>query len=291
MAPAVPSGAGAKMGKSQQPDISGHMASSQGNSLILRVAPGGCCGQRQAPWTACTAWTRCAADVPAVQDAVTTGDDAKELPPWLALRPMTVATDAKSKSSTAPITSPLTLAEPDELLKASVQELILKALSLAYGGGKEAQWFSVMQRLEQVELSPEEAFLVFHSMVKLGAWNHDLLQRRGTFEPDEDCSFQSLVNHLPLSHKIQLILIHSGHVSRGDFDEVQKLEEPPDPKRAWMTVDPVDMEAWERDRFFKGRIKVLRFPKVTAKVSRTAPGKRLRATLASQLFQVSCRRQ
>eukprot|EP00434_Breviolum_minutum_P003292 symbB.v1.2.002897.t2/scaffold156.1/size293155/9 len=167
-------------------------------------------------------------------------DDAKELPPWLALRPMTVATDAKSKSSTAPITSPLTLAEPDELLKASVQELILKALSLAYGGGKEAQWFSVMQRLEQVELSPEEAFLVFHSMVKLGAWNHDLLQRRGTFEPDEDCSFQSLVNHLPLS----------------DFDEVQKLEEPPDPKRAWMTVDPVDMEAWERDRFFKGRIKV-----------------------------------
>jgi len=27
---------------------------------------------------------------------------------------------------------------------------------------------------------------------------------------------RSLVNHLPLSHKIQLILIHSGHVSRGE---------------------------------------------------------------------------
>lgn len=36
------------------------------------------------------------------------------------------------------------------------QHSFRKALSLAYGGGKEAQWFSVMQRLEQVELSPEE---------------------------------------------------------------------------------------------------------------------------------------
>lgn len=26
-----------------------------------------------------------------------------------------------------------------------------------------------------------QAFLVFHSMVKVGAWNHDLLQRRGLF--------------------------------------------------------------------------------------------------------------
>ena len=36
------------------------------------------------------------------------------------------------------------------------QHSFRKACSLAYGGGKEAQWFSVMQRLEQVELSPEE---------------------------------------------------------------------------------------------------------------------------------------
>eukprot|EP00913_Durusdinium_trenchii_P012109 g11372.t1 len=104
---------------------------------------------------------------------------------------------------------------------------------------------------------------------------------------EENVSFQSLVNEMPLSHTVQLILRSGrGFPTRGGPVKPAMPAPEPDAKRRWKTMDPVEMEALERERFFKGRWKVLRMPYVEAQVTRMPPGKRLRASLASQLFQV-----
>eukprot|EP00435_Cladocopium_sp_Y103_P068286 s76_g31.t1 len=164
------------------------------------------------------------------------------------------------------------------------------------------------------------AFLVFHCLVQMGDFEPKVLRKLlekvvdriecqyfsmdlglnfyglghrlegilRAFEVDENESFQSLVNNLPLKHKVRLMLLHAGRPQRGSGVKPPSVtpQDEKKVKRAWKTVDPVEMEEWERERFFKGRIRVLRMPNVEAKVLRASPGKRLRAILASQLFQV-----
>ncbi|CAJ1346420.1 unnamed protein product [Effrenium voratum] len=163
-----------------------------------------------------------------------------------------------------------------------------------------------------------KAFLIFHCMVRLQYFEPELLERvvdriecqyfsmqlgyealedqeellgpelleaLRLFPQDELGTFQSLVNNLPLSHKVQLIVANC-RPQRGPAVPPPVSEPKVEVKRAWKTTDPVEMEEWERERFFKGRWRVLRMPSVEAKVRRMAPGMRLRATLAAQLFQV-----
>lgn len=262
----------------------------------------------------------------AVQDAVTTGEDLE--PPWLALRveaPSVAATKAmeRVKARGSQFKAGEALEKPQKLLVASVEEVLSQALALAYAGRASSKWPVVAEHLLSLELTAEQAFLVFHCLVQMGDFEPKVLRKLlekvvdriecqyfsmelelnfhglggrlegilRAFEMDEKNSFQSLVNHLPLKHKVQVMLLHSGRPQRGvkASSSVAPQIEEKDVKRsqrAWKTVDPVEMEEWERERYFKGRIRVLRMPNVEAKVLRTSPGKRLKAILASQLFQV-----
>ncbi|CAK9065209.1 Hypothetical protein SCF082_LOCUS33418 [Durusdinium trenchii] len=288
--------------------------------MVISIHPTGSC-------EVCRAFASDA--VTASVDAVTTGGDpsavsGEELLPWLAPRRSQRPPRQEQKGQTVPKRS-----KELDLVTAEVPEILEEAVSVAYShpgtpeahDARDARWRQLVERLSQVELSAEQAFVVFHCMVKtddfetklfervvdrlecryfsmeLGSKLEDLPKRDGQVvayilraflqNDEENVSFQSLVNEMPLSHTVQLILRSGrGFPTRGGPVKPAMPAPEPDAKRRWKTMDPVEMEALERERFFKGRWKVLRMPYVEAQVTRMPPGKRLRASLASQLFQV-----
>lgn len=147
--------------------------------------------------------------------------------------------------------------------------------------------------------------LILHCMVKLDFYDRDLLNkvvdrievRYFSMELDWDgshrvwdvfpeaSSFQSLIHNMPLSHKVKIILMDNTMRTTG-VKIPEKPRPEPDGKKLWKTMDPVEMEMWERERWEKGRIRIKRIRNVQAKVTRMHPGNKLRAALATQLLQV-----
>eukprot|EP00435_Cladocopium_sp_Y103_P068786 s76_g32.t1 len=104
-------------------------------------------------------------DVPAVQEAVTTGDDLE--PPWLALRVESrgvAATEhvkaVKAKASQLKADEASLFEKPQKLLVASVEEVLIQALALAYAGpsasGAAAKWPKMAEHLLSLELTAEQ---------------------------------------------------------------------------------------------------------------------------------------
>eukprot|EP00933_Yihiella_yeosuensis_P034578 TRINITY_DN28056_c0_g1_i1.p1 TRINITY_DN28056_c0_g1~~TRINITY_DN28056_c0_g1_i1.p1 ORF type:complete len:603 (+),score=96.49 TRINITY_DN28056_c0_g1_i1:58-1866(+) len=191
-------------------------------------------------------------------------------------------------------------------------DLVNEAWRLAHAGhiqSSDAAWEKLAARLAKLELNATEAVLVLHAIVKIGCHNMVLLDKivdrieSRYFSMElgldhhphleffmHDGSYQSLINNLPLSHKVNLILVRctgrpSSKVARIASAPKEDDEKHADPKKAWKTADPVEMEEWERTQFAQGRIRVKRMRDVRARVNRMLPGKRLRATLAAQLHQ------
>lgn len=204
-------------------------------------------------------------------------------------------------SSTAPVLT--------RLEAAAAGELVTEALRLAQQGASadNVRWQALVTRLCKVELNATEAIVVLHSMIRLDCHSSKLLKRvadriecryfsmelglndHEALELfDHDGCFQSLVNNLPLSHKVKLILVDCTNrpESTSQHRPTREAQLELDPKKAWKTADPVEMEEWEREQFAKGRLRIKRMRNVQARVKRMAPGKRLRATLAAQLMQV-----
>ena len=161
-----------------------------------------------------------------------------------------------------------------------------------------------MARLRELELDAMDAVVVLHTMVKLDYCDKELLAKVvDVIEckyfgmelglPRHDAadlfehsgSFQSLVNGLPIDHKVKLIL-------RDDFARPagllkrRRVDPEPDARQKWKTMDPVEMEMWEREQYEKGRIRVKRMRDVRARETRMQPGNRLRAILGVQLLQM-----
>ena len=208
-----------------------------------------------------------------------------------------------------------------------VEEALSLASASAWSSKLSERWDEVLRQLMRRELNSSQALLVLHSLVRLDYHHPALLERLADrlesryfsasheiedVEDDvealrhhhgkkvkghaaellslfpQEGSFQSLIENLPLSHKVALILIRCTSRPRrgGAVPPRFQVEPETDAKKAWKTTDPVDMEEFEKERFLSGRWKVLRMRDVRAKVTRMPPGKRLRATLASQLLQV-----
>eukprot|EP00931_Biecheleriopsis_adriatica_P119318 TRINITY_DN94555_c0_g1_i1.p1 TRINITY_DN94555_c0_g1~~TRINITY_DN94555_c0_g1_i1.p1 ORF type:complete len:611 (-),score=128.25 TRINITY_DN94555_c0_g1_i1:72-1880(-) len=239
---------------------------------------------------------------------------------WLAVRQSKLQASREALAATP--TQEANDEEPDaeakleapalRLESASAAEAVTEGLRLAHLGSVEAiagmqeRWQAVVARLCKLELNSSEAIMVLHCMVKMDCHDTRLLERIADriecryfsmelgldhhealdlFE--HDGSFQSLVNGLPLTHKIKLILVRcTDRPCTGTLREKRRPEPEVDPKTAWKTADPVEMEEWEREQFAKGRLRIKRMRNVQARVNRMAPGKRLRATLAAQLIQL-----
>jgi len=183
--------------------------------------------------------------------------------------------------------------------------LVEVALRIGLSGERFKHWWPhVAERLKAVELQDTDAVLILHCMVqqsivdkelltrlidlietryfgmKLGLAGHKLLDM---FEHDQ--SYQSLINMLPVDHKVKLILLDDFVRPSGKLPPV-KAPVKVDAEKKWRTVEPVEMEAWEREQFFKGRLKVKRVRHVDATINKMRPGKKLRSSLAMQLAQM-----
>lgn len=178
------------------------------------------------------------------------------------------------------------------------------ALEVAYRKTLHGWWDAVVKRLLKVELDALDAILVLHSMVRMQCCNKQLLMKvvdsiecryysmqlglgrhRAAEMFSHADSFQSLVDGLPVDHKIKIII--RDDVAREDGRLREKPPPPdPEPKKQWRTMDPVEMEEWEREQFEKGRLRVKRMRYVDAKVTRMRPGNKLGAAMALQLLQV-----
>eukprot|EP00930_Biecheleria_cincta_P059984 TRINITY_DN45698_c0_g1_i1.p1 TRINITY_DN45698_c0_g1~~TRINITY_DN45698_c0_g1_i1.p1 ORF type:complete len:628 (+),score=117.98 TRINITY_DN45698_c0_g1_i1:45-1886(+) len=270
------------------------------------------------PFSASAVPARCRPLCAAAESFVTPAEEADLTPAWLAVRHTVLPAsrsrqvlpgagteigDTQASSSTAPA---LANARLDS---AAAGELVSEALRLAQQGASadDEHWQALVARLCKVELNATEAIVVLHSMDRLGCHNAELLKcvvdriecRYFSMELglndhealelfDHDGCFQSLLNNLPLSHKVKLILVDctTRPESTSHRRPAREAQPDPDPKKAWKTADPVEMEEWEREQFAKGRLRIKRMRNVQARVKRMAPGKRLRATLAAQLMQV-----
>jgi len=108
------------------------------------------------------------------------------------------------------------------------------------------------------------------------------------FPQHQDGTFQSLVLGLPVAHVVKLILRDRVGRRSGELrgERTQPVLDDASVKKRWKTLDPVEMELWEREQFEKGRIWVKRIRHVEAQVTRMQPGKKLAATLATYALQL-----
>lgn len=165
-----------------------------------------------------------------------------------------------------------------------------------------------IQQSAEAELDAVEALLVLRSMVEAQSFDRKLMgkiadsiecryhsMQLGTPSEAERLeaehlggegdlpSYRSIVDGLPLHLKVKLVLLDD--VARETGRAAKRKPAPePDPKAAWRTVDPVEMEEWEKRQFELGRLRIKRMRNVEAKVTRMQPGKRLRALLSAQLM-------
>lgn len=206
-----------------------------------------------------------------------------------------------------------------QLSVAPSRQVAEAALAVAYQEELRSAWGVVAKCLMRVELQPMDAILVLHSMVKMDLCDRRLLMKvvdriecryfsmdvglkslaldptldAGEIEDNHPAtelfpgteSFRSLVDSLPMDHKIKIILMDNFSRETG---AVRTRAPPPDPdaKAKWKTADPVEMELWERKQFEQGRIKIKRMRDVSARVSRMQPGNKLSASLSLQLLHV-----
>jgi len=97
-------------------------------------------------------------------------------------------------------------------------------------------------------------------------------------------SFVALIGDLPVNYMVKVILMDNFTRETGEKKWVRPRPEP-SPEKRWRTLDPVEMEAWEREQYLKGHIRVKRMRHVDAKVTRMRPGNRLRGILGMSLIQ------
>lgn len=187
---------------------------------------------------------------------------------------------------------------------ASAPIVVGMALEVVHRRPLHRWWGDFVSRLKQLELEALDAIIILHCMVKMEYYDRDLLSKvvdhiEGRYFSMQlgledhkalemfphSNSFQSLVNSLPVRHKVKIILMDRVGRDKGNLKE-RPLPSEPDPAKKWKTIDPVEMEAWERERFEKGRLRVKRVRRVESKVTRMRPGNKLAATLAAQFMQV-----
>eukprot|EP00439_Symbiodinium_sp_Y106_P065155 s526_g10.t1 len=199
-------------------------------------------------------------------------------PSWLVLRPREAVKAAPQMTPDFGLTTmPVSVV---------VEEAMALAYTNAWEPEAERRWKEVVEQLLKRELNSSQALLVFHCVVQLG-YHHPLLLERvadrlesryfsASHDIEEDVeddvealgqqrspkghaaellslfphegSFQSLIENLPLSHKVALILIRCTSRPRRGGISRPRMELPPetDAKKAWKTADPVDMEAQSR---------------------------------------------
>lgn len=187
---------------------------------------------------------------------------------------------------------------------ASSAEAVNEALKIAHKEELWGLWPCVAERLRSVELDGADAVLLLHCMVKMGVHDVGLMRkvvdrietRYFSMElglPNNDMlsmftnagCFQSLINSLPIDHKVKLILMDDFGRETGVLRPRRSRPEV-DVKKRWKTMDPVEMESTEQKRYLEGRIRVARMRDVKARETRMKPGNKLRGILATQLYQI-----
>eukprot|EP00929_Paragymnodinium_shiwhaense_P025099 TRINITY_DN15259_c0_g1_i1.p1 TRINITY_DN15259_c0_g1~~TRINITY_DN15259_c0_g1_i1.p1 ORF type:complete len:627 (+),score=151.17 TRINITY_DN15259_c0_g1_i1:121-2001(+) len=171
---------------------------------------------------------------------------------------------------------------------------------------RQERWEVVEERLKELEFDGPQSLLILHCMIQMGSFDRVLMMKLverlearyfsmeigvGDLHPAIEAlrapgvrNFRMLLAGLPMSHKVALVLQDSClYRDRGVYKE-RKPRPEADGKDAWNTMDPVDMEQWERDQYWKGRIGVKDVKKLKVKESRRV-GPRLRAALATELLQ------
>lgn len=189
---------------------------------------------------------------------------------------------------------------------ASAPELARLALRVALDGEESLTWSTVYEeiRTRKEDFDELDSLLLLHCMVRMDCFDRTFFSklvdriecRYFSMELALDLehpalelfshegSYRSLVDNLPIDHKVKLILVDDIQREDGRTPR-RKPKKEADAKAAWQTMEPVDMEEKEKERFYKGRIRVLDTRHVQARVSRMRPGKKLRAALAVQLMQ------
>mmetsp|Transcript_31703 Transcript_31703/g.67324 ORF Transcript_31703/g.67324 Transcript_31703/m.67324 type:complete len:624 (-) Transcript_31703:23-1894(-) len=186
----------------------------------------------------------------------------------------------------------------------SAKDLSILAAKSAYEQD-DTPFKDVLEQLKtrKLEYDPLDAILIIHALIKAEAFDRTLFSKlvdliecryysmdlkfpehpaRQLFLHQQ--SFRSLVNQLPLDHKVRLVMLDEMDRPTG-FSRRRQPKTDVDAKTAWETMDPVDMEAKEKEHFFKARVKVMNPKQLKVPVKRMQPGKRLRPLLAAQLME------
>jgi len=229
---------------------------------------------------------------------------------WLALR---VTNTLKSDGQWSEM-SDLNLTEehlPMQVETALAPALVVLALEVARRRSLHGLWEKLVIRAKHVEWEALDALVFLHCMVKMKCCDAALFTKlvdriegryfsmqlgspiehstlNSIFPQHHDGTFHSLVHSLPVAHVVKLILRDCVGRTTG---ELRGERTPPAldnaaAKKRWKTLDPVEMELWEREQFEKGRIRVKRIRYVEAQVTRMQPGKKLAATLATYALQL-----
>lgn len=238
---------------------------------------------------------------------------------WLLPRPSLVQ-EALSDDRTRELCERLVSPGKMRLEVCSGAELARHALCVAMGvemeaaadvqGGDKAPvsptWANVLERLqdERVYMDEFDSLLVLHSMVKKDKFDRRLFSRlvdriETRYDSMElsvddrhpvlqlfkhEGSYRSLIDNLPVEHKVRLILLDSVQRDRGTVSRRAPAPQR-DTEEAWKTMDPVDMEEKEKQHFFKARLRVMTPRIFPIKVKKMQPGVRLRGLLSLQLLE------
>lgn len=200
---------------------------------------------------------------------------------------------------------------PVQVETASAPELAALSLEVARRRSLQGLWEKLIVRAKSVEWEALDALVFFHCMVKMKCCDAVLftklvdriegkyfsmqlgspmehLTASILFPQHHDGTFQSLVLGLPVAHVVKLILRDRVRRTTGKLrgERTPPVLDDAAVKKRWKTIDPVEMEMWEREQFEKGRIRVKRIRHVEAQVTRMQPGKKLAATLATYAMQL-----
>lgn len=200
---------------------------------------------------------------------------------------------------------------PVQVDSASAPALVTLALEVARRRSMQGLWDKLVMRAKRVEWEALDALVFFHCMVKMKCCDAALFTKlvdgiegkyfsmqlgapmehvtvNSIFPQHYGGTFQSLVLGLPVAHLVKLILRDRVGRTTGKLrgERTQPVLDDATVKKRWKTLDPVEMELWEREQFEKGRIWVKRIRHVEAQVTRMQPGKKLAATLATYALQL-----
>jgi len=229
---------------------------------------------------------------------------------WLSLRVNNFLKSDAQRFETAD----LTVSEehlPAQLETASAPALAVLALKVAHRRSLHGLWDKLVMRAKHVEWEALDSLVFLHCMVKMKCCDAALFTKlvdrmegryfsmqlgspvehltlSSLFPQHHDSTFQSLVLSLPVAHVVKLILRDRVGRSTGKLrgERTPPVLDNAAVKKRWKTIDPVEMELWEREQFEKGRIRVKRIRHVEAQVTRMQPGKKLAATLATFVLQL-----